>query len=105
MTAAEVTPRGRAPEVAMKLVWIAGFAVILAAAIAESIPWVITIAWALAAAPAVWFLLRPANALAGGWFAPAALWVAIAIGFFGPLVWPVAMLGFVAWTWYSVTPH
>ena len=85
-----------------KILWIcAGIATLIVGA-GSGVHWALSAAlFFIAAVPTVRFIAAKSE-LAGGRVAIGVLAACVAVGFFFPLVLPLAYIGYVAWTWYSI---
>ena len=85
-----------------KILWVCAGVVTLIMGIGSGIHWVLGVALFFIAAVATARFIAAKSELAGGRVAIGVLAACVAVGYFFPLVLPLAYIGYVAWTWYSL---
>ena len=85
-----------------KILWVCAGVVTLIMGIGSGIHWVLGVALFFIAALATARFIAAKSELAGGRVAIVVLAACVAVGFLFPLVLPLAYIGYVAWTWYSI---
>ena len=70
--------------------------------IGSGIHWELGVALFFIAVVATARFIAAKSDLAGGRVAIGVLAACVAVGYFFPLVLPLAYIGYVAWTWYSI---
>ena len=85
-----------------KILWVCAGVVTLIMGIGSGIHWVLGVALFFIAAVATARFIAAKSELAGGRVAIGVLAACVAVGFFFPFVLPLAYIGYVAWTRYSI---